>query len=212
MRGLDRCIGAKWISWRALVLLTTCCLCACASSNTGQRSKIKFRRGGGFTITEQVRFSSSVRGDFKQALRLIEDEEYEIGIQLLEKVTQAAPHATTAHIDLGIAYRLTGDYESAESSIKRALELNSRHPVAHNELGIVYRKMGRLEEARESYEDALAISSGFHFARRNLAILCDLYIGDMACALEHYKRYAKMMPGDEKVVMWIADLRNRMGK
>ena len=115
MRGLDRCIGAKWISWRALVLLTTCFLCACASSNTGQRSKIKFRRGGGFTITEQVRFSSSVRGDFKQALRLIEDEEYEIGIQLLEQVIEAAPHATTAHIDLGIAYRLTGDYESASA-------------------------------------------------------------------------------------------------
>ncbi len=212
MRRLDRWFEAKWISWRALVLLTTCFLCACATSNTGQRSKIEFRRGGGFTITEQVRFSSSVRGDFKQALRLIEDEEYESGIELLEQVTQAAPHATTAHIDLGIAYRLSGDYESAESSIKRALELNSRHPVAHNELGIVYRKLGRLEEARESYEGALAISSGFHFARRNLAILCDVYIGDMACALEHYKRYSKMVPEDEKVVMWITDLRNRMGK
>jgi tetratricopeptide (TPR) repeat protein len=212
MRDLDRRIEAKRISWRALVLVATCLLCACATSSTKRSGRIEFRKDGGFTITERMRFSSGVRGDFKKALRLLEEEEYEHGIELLEQVTETAPHATAAHIDLAIAYRLTEDFERAESSIRRALELNARHPVAHNELGIVYRKMGRFEEARESYESALAISSDFHFARRNLAILCDVYLGDMACAIEHYELYTKMVPEDEKVVMWTTDLRNRMGK
>ena len=210
MRGLDRRSDPKRISWRALVLVTTCLLCACATSSTKQAGRIEFQKDGGFTITEQVRFSSGVRGSFKKALRLLEEEEYAPGIELLEQVIEAAPHATTAHIDLGIAYRLTGELKRAESSIRRALELNPRHPVAYNELGIVYRKMGRFEEARESYESALAISSDFHFARRNLAILCDVYVKDMACAIKHYERYTKRVPEDEKVVMWIADLRNRM--
>ena len=124
----------------------------------------------------------------------------------------AAPEATAAHIDLGIAHRLAGDYESAEKSLLRALELNTRHPVAHNEIGIVYRKTGRFDEARASYEQALAVYEDFHFARRNLAILCDVYLGDMDCAIEQYERYARAMPDDEKVAMWLADLRNRAGR
>ena len=105
-----------------------------------------------------------------------------------------------------------GDLERAEASIKSALELSPRHPAAHNELGIVYRRTGRFEEARESYQRALAVYPEFHFARRNLGILCDVYLADVSCALEHYRLYRQMMPGDETVAMWITDLQNRLEK
>jgi Tfp pilus assembly protein PilF len=153
-----------------------------------------------------------VRADFAHAVRLLKQEQYEDAIALLLEITQAAPQLTTAHIDLAIAYRAVGDLERAEASLQRALELNPRHPVAHNELGIVYRKTGHFGQARESYENALAIHPDFHFARRNLAILCDLYLRDLSCALEHYELYVRAVPEDETAAMWIADLRNRIGE
>ena len=182
---------------------------ACTTSSGPARSRIEHTPDGSFTITQDLRVGGGVRDDFNVALHLLEQEDYEGGIERLLEVTQAAPKLATAHINLGIAYRHLEDWPRAAASLERALELNPRHPVAHNELGIVRRRQGLFEEARASYEEALAVAADFHFARRNLAILCDLFLSDASCALENYERYAQAVPDDEQVGIWIADLRSR---
>ena len=49
-------------------------------------------------------------------------------------------------------------------------------------------------------------------ARRNLGVLCDLYLADLECALSSYEAYMTTVPGDDQAAMWIADLRQRMGR
>jgi len=196
----------------ALALAGVLAVAGCAAPGPQRTAAVEIKDEHGFMITEEVRVSAEVRADFEQAMRLLEREQYDQGIALMAKVTERAPEATAAHIDLGIAYRKVGELEQAEASIKRALRLNPRHPVAHNELGMLYRRMGRFNEARAHYQQALAVYPGFHYARRNLAVLCDIYLADLECALENYQLYAEAVPEDAEAAMWIADLRNRAGR
>jgi Flp pilus assembly protein TadD len=213
MRTPAEALFAPLLRRRAPILAAALIASACAGAGTTRPARVEVTQDAtGFTIAEKVRVSADVRADFERALRALEQEEYESGIATLQKVTEAAPYLTTAHIDLAIAYGRVGDLDRAEASLKRALEINPRHPVAHNELGILYRRKGRFQEARQSYEKALALYPEFHFARRNLAILCDLYLGDVDCALEQYGKYTHAVPEDQAAGMWLADLHTRTGR
>lgn len=164
----------------------------------------------GFIITEHSLMDKTVREDFQRAVALLNQGDDARAIELLEKVIQQSPDVTAPYIDLAMAYERVGKLDKAEAHLKTALSLVSDHPAACNEYGLLCRKTGRFEEARAIYEKALASFPDFYPIHRNLAILCDLYLNDAACAMEHYKIYSNGNPEDRKVKMWIADLQNRM--
>lgn len=196
----------------ALLSVVACLISACATTeSTRSSARIDIQESVGFTITEEARISNDVRLDYEAALMLLEQGRHDQGVELLEAVAVVAPQFSAPRIDLGIAYHRAGDLDAAEKNLLLALEQNFDHPIAHNELGIVYRKTGRFQDAKTAYETALSIFPGYHYARRNLGVLCDLYLGDLNCALDAYNAYMATVPSDPEAAMWIADIRNRLG-
>ena len=165
----------------------------------------------GFLIKEPSGMDAQLRADFDLASAMIKEAKYDKAIELLEKVIAKSPEMTAPHINLAIAYRQTNKPEQAEQHLKKALELIPGHPVASNEYGLLLRKAGRFAESRTIYERSLAVFPEYHPIHKNLGILCDLYLKDLACALEHYEIYGKAMPKDQQVKLWLADLQRRGG-
>ena len=164
----------------------------------------------GFVITEVPQVDEAATRDFQQATAMMGNGQYGQAIELLQKVIEQSPGVTAPYINIAVAYRELDKLEQAEAHLKSALALVPGHPVASNEYGLLYRKTGRFEEARAIYENALALFPEYYLLHRNLGILCDLYLNDMECALEHYEVYSQIKPEDEQVQFWIVDLRNRL--
>jgi Flp pilus assembly protein TadD len=213
MKSPNRVTPPRIIAYAGLLVICATTLSGCLTTGSSRSSgTIEVDEAVGFTITEEARVTGGVRADYRAALDYLEQGRHEEGVALLEDVAAETPELSAPHIDLGIAYRRAGDFEAAERNLLLAIEANPKHPAAHNELGIVYRHTGRFTEARASYETALAIYPDYHYARRNLAVLCDLYLSDPDCALENYEAYRITVPSDDKTSIWISDIRARLGQ
>ena len=156
--------------------------------------------------------TAELRDDFDAAMTFVKAEEYAKAIDLLVKITKAAPSNAVAAINLGLVYKQQGRLKEAEESLQLALVAEPDNPVAHNEYAILYRKTGRFAEARKLYEKILEKYPNYNLAHKNLGILCDLYMKDFECALRHYVIYSDVNQDDKTVKTWIADLKNRVRK
>lgn len=204
------------ICWQPVHTLFAAALAlAVAGCATGQ-PKAEVRPEGeaaaGAGLGENAKIDAETRADFDAALDLLKSEKYDRGMELLTRVIQRTPRSTAPYINLAIAQQNTGKLDAAEESLKKALAIDADHPVANNEYAIVYRRTGRFAEARKTYEKILNKHPAFIPARKNLAILCDLYMNDFDCALKNYQMVSDASPGDKAVQTWITDVKTRSGR
>lgn len=161
---------------------------------------------------EKVEMDADVRADFDAAMKFLKAGDYQQGTDMLNKVIQRSPGYAAPYINLAIAYEKTDQLPAAEASIKKALAIAPNDPAANTEYGLIFRKTGHFADARKHYERALERYPGFLPARKNLGILCDIYLRDLQCALAQYRIYHAAVPDDKTVEIWIADLEKRLGK
>ena len=143
-----------------------------------------------------VDVDSDVELDFKNAIVLMQQGNNAQAIVVLKSVIEREKRLPAPFVNIAIAYNKLGDTKAAEENLIKALKLDIGHPIANNELGLLYRKSGKFNAARTAYQNAINEHPDYLVAKRNLGVLCDLYIHDFECALEQFEDYLELKPDD----------------
>ena len=199
---LSRLYSKSFVMLTLMLLLTAC----------GSSTKLTKVTTDDIVISEEFGIDTELSEKFNQAVNYIKQKKYEDAIELLVEVTNNTDKHSAPYINLGIAYAETGKIEEAENILLKGIKINPAHPVTNNELGMVYRKTGRFADAKVTYEKVIKNYPQFLPVRKNLGILCDLFMNDLACAIEHYEAYLKIRPNEKEVKIWLTDLKRRAGQ
>lgn len=144
------------------------------------------------------------------AMRDGRDQEAET---LFKAMTKEFPQLSGPHVNLGILYFQAEKTAQARAAFEKALELNPDSAISFNHLGILSRIDGDFNQALDHYTNALAINLKYAKAHLNMGILLELYMGQLAPALEHYKHYYALSgEKDGEVYGWIVDLDRRLSR
>ena len=155
--------------------------------------------------------SAVLKKQFAEAVEAMKDGKDEQAVELFNGIAQQNPGLASPHTNLGILYYRQGRLDQAEAAFKEALKHDDKDYVAANYLGMIYRLQGRFGEAKAAYLQALAAKPDYALAHLNIAILDDLYIGELDQALEHYRQYQQDGgANDPRLPGWLADLEQRI--
>ena len=108
---------------------------------------------------------------------------------------------------LGAVLQATGDFQTAELRLARALELKKNDPATLIRLGEVRLQLGKLEEARKAFEAALPLAAA-HFGLGRLT----LTQGDAAAAARHFEDALADQPGASEIRSPLAIAYRKQGR
>jgi tetratricopeptide (TPR) repeat protein len=129
----------------------------------------------------------------QQADKAIEDNDYETGIRLHQRLLEKEPENPLALYHLGYAYGHMGDHQKEVYYYERAIALGMKDESIFYNLGLAYGDLDQLENAIQAFKKAIAIEPGNLNARFDLS---RLYIasGDFQEARHQLQQILKIDP------------------
>jgi tetratricopeptide (TPR) repeat protein len=80
-----------------------------------------------------------------------------VKIDFLRQAAAVNPASLEAHLELGIVYRVVGEYGEAAAALRKAIQLRPDCAPCHRELGVALSKAGQLDAAADALRAALEL-------------------------------------------------------
>jgi len=148
---------------------------------------------------------------------LVEKEEYDKGIEILEKALAMVDYDPEVFNSLGFAHWKKGNEEKALECYKKALELDSRFAMAHSNLGAFYysvylrtKKTPDLANSMDHFKKAIEYDPKLGVAYRGLG-MCYRIAGRADAAISVWEKSLELNPEDAFVILRIGIAHLDMG-
>lgn len=165
------------------------------------------KSAGKILAQRDFRINKKTAAAYNEALKHMRAKNYDTAILQMQKVAQMDERISGPWVNIGMAHKNLGEIVKARTAFNQALKINPNNPYALNQLAIMNREDGKFELAEKLYMKALSTYPDYKNAHLNLAILCDVYLRKIDCALGHYQEYLNLSGGqDKQVTGWMSQL------
>ena len=148
---------------------------------------------------------------YKNAIVALNNNELAKAEKLFISMSERQPNIAGSWANLALISIKEDNLAQAEVYAKTALEKNPNMPQALNLSCYLAQKKGAINIAKSYYLQAISHKSDYALAHYNLALVYDVYLQDIAKAIEHYQFYlAYNEQQDENTENWLEGLQATM--
>jgi len=188
------------LSLSLLLLLT---LSACSNNSATKDNQTQ--------VTQSSESSVAELALYKNAIVALNNNELDKAAELFTTMSERQPNIAGSWANLALIEIKKENLVQAEHYAKTALEKNDKMPQALNLAGYLAQKQGQINIAKSYYLQAISNKADYALAHYNLALLYDVYLQDIAKAIEHYQLYlTHIEQKDEATKNWLEGLQATM--
>ncbi len=182
-------------------------LSACANQSVTSSSN------EGTTVDGKASKADSTQDQaYLSAIEMLESGDLDQAKVQFESFRSTFPEKAGVYANLALIEYKQENYDAAMEMISQAIKLKPDFAEAYQLRGLIYQQRGKIHPAKEDFQLAIKIRPDYANAQYNLALLYDIYLQEIALAVEHYEQYlALSSEPDKKTREWVKHLKGVLG-
>ncbi len=154
---------------------------------------------------------SASRLKFEQGIAALSVRDFAAARRSFNELVRANPDLSGPYANLALIDYQQKKYERSFKQINKAIELNPLQAQSYHLRAQIQLQNGEIKQARNDYQKALELDPAYLNAHYNLALLYDIYLQEIALAIEHYSIYLSLLGEKDEIMQdWINHLKGTL--